>query len=50
MQALHELPADVIVRPRLVVSRRSGERIAARITAPPRPAKRLRSLLKGDGS
>ena len=42
MQALHELPADVIVRPRLVVSRRSGERIAARITAPPRPAKRLR--------
>ena len=37
MQALHELPADMIVRPRLVVSRRSGERIAARITAPPRP-------------
>ena len=49
LQALHELPADVIVRPRLVVNRRSGERIVKRIMAPPRPTKRLRALLKGDG-
>ena len=49
MHALEELPADVIIRPRLVVTRRSGERIAKRIMAPPRPAKRLRALLKGDG-
>ena len=49
MQALHELPADVIVRPRLVVTRRSGERIAKRINSTPRPNKRLRTLLKGDG-
>jgi hypothetical protein len=50
LQALHELPADVIVRPRLVVTRRSGEQIAKRITTPPRPAKRLRALLKGNGN
>jgi hypothetical protein len=50
MQALHELPADVIIRPRLVVTRRSGEQIAKRIAAPPRPAKRLRALLKGNGN
>jgi hypothetical protein len=50
MQALHELPADVIIRPRLVVTRRSGERIAKRITVPLRPAKRLRALLKGNGN
>ena len=46
----HELPADVIVRPRLVVTRRSGERLTKRITAQPSPVKRLRALLKGDGS
>jgi hypothetical protein len=50
MQALHELPADVIIRPRLVVTRRSGELIVKRVTAPRRPAKRLRALLKGDGN
>lgn len=50
LQALHELPADVIVRPRLVVTRRSGEQIAKRITTPARPAKRLRALLKGNGN
>ena len=36
LQALHELPEDVIVRPRLVVNRRSGERIVKRVMAPPR--------------
>jgi hypothetical protein len=50
MQALHKLPADVITRPRLVVTRRSGERIAKRITVPQRPAKRIRGPLKGDGN
>jgi len=49
LQALHELPADVIIQPRLVVDRRSGERIVKRIMASPRPTKALRALLKGDG-
>jgi hypothetical protein len=47
MQALHDLPADVIIQRRLVVTRRSGERIVKRIIAPTRPAKRLRAPLKG---
>jgi hypothetical protein len=32
------------------LTRGSGEQIAKRIAAPPRPAKRLRTLLKGDGN
>ena len=48
LQALDALPADVIVPPRLKVSRRSGEEIAKRVSAP-HPAKRLRELLKDHG-
>ncbi len=49
LQALHALPADIIVHPRLVVSRRSGEQVAKRMTGPPRPTKQLRALMSGDG-
>ena len=49
LQALHALPADVVVPPRLIVSRRSGEEILRRMKAPPRPARRLRALLSVDG-
>lgn len=45
LRALQALPADVIVHPRLVVSRVSGEQIVKRLTAPPRPRKQLRALL-----
>jgi hypothetical protein len=44
LQALEELPADMIVRPRIVVSRNTGDAIARQIeTAQPTPA--LRHLL-----
>ena len=49
LRALEALPADVIVPPRLVVSRRSGEEIARRLTRPRRPTKQLRALMRGDG-
>ena len=49
LRALHELPTDVIVPARLVVSRRSGEEVVRRMTAPPKPTKQLRALLRGDG-
>jgi len=49
LRALQALPADVIVHPRLVVSRRSGEEIVRRIAARPRPSKQLRALMSGDG-
>lgn len=46
--ALQELPADLIVHPRLVVSRESGEEILDRI-ASPRPTPALRDLMARDG-
>ena len=48
LQALHELPADIIVYPRLVVTRRSGEELIARM-ASPRPTPELRALMTRDG-
>ena len=49
LQALHMLLVDVIVHPRMVISRQSGEEIVKRITARPRPTKQLRALMSGDG-
>ena len=46
LRALRELPADVIIPPRLVVSRESGERILARIERPGKPTKALRDLFR----
>lgn len=43
--ALEQLPADVIVHPKLVVTRRSGEAILKQI-ATGKPAKALRALLR----
>lgn len=47
--ALQELPADMIVHPRIVVSRRSGEEILRRIQSPGRPTKALRELMARRG-
>lgn len=44
LRALRELPADVIVPTRIVVSRKSGERLLARIAKPGKPTKALRKL------
>jgi uncharacterized protein (DUF1778 family) len=44
LQALHDLPADVIIPPRVVVSRKSGERILARIKTPPKPTVAMKAL------
>lgn len=49
LRALDALPADIIVNPRLVVSRRSGEQMIRRLASPPRPTRQLRQLLSGDG-
>lgn len=47
-QALHELPPDVIIRPRLVISPATAEALLAQIEAPePTPA--LRALMKQHG-
>jgi hypothetical protein len=49
LEALQALPADIIVHPRLVVSRRSGEEISKRLAARSKPTKQLRALMSGDG-
>lgn len=48
LQALRELPADVIIPPRLVVSKEEGERLLGRIEKPGRPTKAMRELMRGD--
>ena len=44
LQALQELPADVIVHPKLVVTRKSGEAILTEIEKA-KPTEALRALL-----
>jgi hypothetical protein len=44
MQALRELPADVIIPPRIVVSEATGRRLLARMRKPRRPTKAMREL------
>ena len=49
LRALHELPADVLVPPRLVLTRRSFEQVAKRLRSPSKPTQKLRDLMRGDG-
>jgi len=49
LQALHELPAEAILHPKIVVSPASGERLATRMASRRRPTKELRKLMAGDG-
>ncbi len=47
LQALQELPADVIVHPKLVVSRDTGKKILKQLRDA-KPTKALRDLLRGE--
>ena len=48
LQALQELPADIIVPARLVLTKRSGEEILDRLAARRRPTRALRALMVKD--
>jgi len=48
LQALRELPSDVIIPPRLALSERSLREVAQRIAKPRRPSKALRRLMSGN--
>ena len=48
LQALHELPSDIVISPRIVVSPRSGKEIEERIRAS-KPTRSLRDLMSHDG-
>ena len=45
LQALQELPADVIIRPRLVITRKSGETILKQMETG-KPTRALRDLMR----
>jgi hypothetical protein len=47
LQALRELPADVVIPPRLVVSKRSGDAIREVLTASRKPTATMRRLMSG---
>lgn len=46
LRALKELPADVIIPTRLVVTRESGEEVLKRLTTPGKPNRALRELMR----
>ena len=49
LRALHELPADVFVPARLVLTRQSFEQVAKMLRSPGEPTSELRDLMNGDG-
>ena len=49
LRALHDLPADVLVPPRLVLTRRSFEQVVKRLGSGGQPTSALRKLMRGDG-
>jgi uncharacterized protein (DUF1778 family) len=50
LQALRELPANLIIAPRLELSAASFARVAELIAHPRKPAKALRALMAGKSS
>ncbi len=49
LRALQELPADVLIPARLVLTRRSFKDVADRLRSPGSPTDALRDLMNGDG-
>ena len=45
LNALHDLPPDVVIPPVLVLTRDSGERVLDRIKNPPPPTDAMRALI-----
>lgn len=48
LQALEELPVDVVIPPRVVVSAACFEVIASQVVHPPEPTAALRALMLGE--
>lgn len=47
LKALRELPADIVIPPRLIVSAKSFDAVAALVKKPRKPKKALRDLMAG---
>ena len=48
LQALKDLPVDLIIPPRLMVSRESGDMILEHLKNPPAPTEAMKALFKDD--
>lgn len=48
LQALRELPADIIIPPRLRLSRASGETLLTRLEQPLEPTEAMKALFRDD--
>jgi hypothetical protein len=48
LRALQELPADALIPPRIVLTRRSFEELRERLRVPGKPTRALRDLMRGD--
>jgi uncharacterized protein (DUF1778 family) len=48
LRALQELPADALVPPRIVLTRRSFQQVVERLRSPGEPREELRDLMRGD--
>ena len=45
LQALDELPLDIIIPPRLIVDRSTFEQVSALVAAPPPPTEAMKALM-----
>jgi len=48
LRALQELPADALVTPRIVLTRRSFQQVVERLRSPGEPSEELRGLMRGN--
>lgn len=48
LQALRELPADIVIPPRLTVTPKTFDAVARLVTKPRKPTKALRRLMAGE--
>ena len=47
LQALHELPSDIIITPRIELSAKAFDRVTELVARPRKPSKALRELMSG---
>ena len=48
LMALRELPTDIVVHPRIVISVASGKEVTKRLSGSPKPTAKLRALMTRD--
>jgi uncharacterized protein (DUF1778 family) len=46
LQVLKEIPADVIIPPRLVLTKKEGRKLLHRLAKPARPTRSMRELMR----